>query len=242
MWRSLKFFLLFLTLSLWAESQEIWLFCQDFYSFGKKEAFESLAKLRLEQIKQLASKDVPPMLTLQVKGDPEYVSLVPIGSFSKMEEFFALEGRLQAKVGAEVWKKQQMAFNSTLNFQLYSLQRFLPACSCIPKEGNTSLQNLPHVHYFIYSLEPGQQSAFEALLERKAREHTEKKTGACWRVWKTLLGVDVPKYVLAIFALTEEKLVEAVAKVDIVDPEIEKIMRLERDGKALFRSDLSYLP
>jgi hypothetical protein len=231
----------FLTAALLGQHEDIWLFCQDFYSFGKKDAYESLKQMYFEQVRKITKNNVP-ILTLQVQGNPEYISLVPVGNFSGVENYFSLNNEVKTQIGDDVWKKQQQAFKSTLNFQVFSIHRFLPKCSQIPKEGNSSLMNRPHVHYFIYSIEPGQETFFEDLLERKSLEHAEKKTGSCWRVWKVLLGADIPKYVLAIFSISEDTLGKEVSKVDIVDPEIEKILRRERDGKAIFRADLSYLP
>jgi hypothetical protein len=241
MFKKLLFTTLFLTASLLGQQEDIWLFCQDFYSFGKKDVYESLKQMYFEQLRKL-SKNTTPIVTLQVKGDPEYISLVPVGSFNGVENYFSLGNAVKAQIGEEVWKKQQAAFKSSLNFQVYSLHRFLSECSHVPQGSNMSIRNRPYVHFFIYSIEPGQETFFEDLLIRKSAEHEEKKTGACWRVWKVLIGADLPKYVLAIFSGSEESLADEVSKVDIVDPEIEKILRRERDGKAIFRADLSYLP
>jgi len=221
---------------------DIWLVHQDFFSIGKRDVYEALWKVWLEQLTQLsATREVPPIITMQAKGTPEYIALIPLGNFAALDGFYALNEALKNQAGQELWTKQQEALSSTLNFQVLSLHQFLPACSCLPGESNISIMNRPFVQYFVYSIEPGQGKQFEQFLQRKAKEHLDKKTQTCWRVWKVLFGGDVPKYILTIFSQREESLSEDIKKMDIIDSSMEKILRREKEGKAILRRDLSFV-
>jgi|GEM_PF-6746237 len=234
---------LFFISGLSALEEELWVFQQDFYSFGKRDVYESLKRIWVQQITELSKEqEIPFMLTIQSKDNPEFITLVHIGNWCALDNFSGITKALEKKVGVDVWRKQQEARDSILNFQIGSLQHFLPESSCIPKEGCPSLMQHPYVHYFIYSLRPGQDSFFEESLQKKAKEHLEKKDGVSWRVWKVLFGADVPKYVIMVCANTEESLSDKVSKLNIIDSHLSQVIRQRRDGKGILRRDLSYLP
>ncbi len=221
---------------------DIWLIQQNFFSLGKRDVYEALWKVWLQQLTQLSKeRAVPPIITLEAKGIPEYIAMIPLGNFSALDSFYALNEALKKQVGPELWMKQQEALGSTMNFQVLSLHQFLPMCSCLPCDVNISIMNRPFLYYFVYAIEPGQGKSFEGLLQRKAKEHLDKKNQVCWRVWKVLFGGDVPKYILVIFSQREEGLMEDIKKIDLIDPSMEKIMRREKEGKASLRRDLSYV-
>ncbi len=234
--------IVFLTTMLqgYVAAEELVVVRQDFYSLGKKDIYETLKKAWLQQLTTLGkSKQVPPMLTLESKGNPEYITLVQVNGFGALSDYLGLGKAVEAKMGSSAGRAQREAMDSILHFQVFSLGQFLPACSSPSAGSYMSLLNRPFVHYFIYSLSVGQGSYFEEFMQRKVAENKEK---TCWRVWKVLFGAESPKYILAVFSTTQKELAKDVSKIDMVDPSLDLIIRQERDGKGILRPDLSYFP
>ncbi len=225
------------------ESPEIWLIHQDFFSFGKRDVYEAMKKMWLAEIREVSDpEETLPTLAIQSRTNPEYIYLTPLGSFGALDIYAKNMQRVIEKSGRDVEKSREEAWFHALNFQIMSLHRYLPLCSCLPKESNVSLAYHPYVHYFVISITPGQSTYFENFLKRQVTEHNNQEDTVCWRVWRVLIGADVPKYVIGIFSRTEEELKKEREKLDLGDPSMLGIVRREREGWGVLRTDLSILP
>ncbi len=222
---------------------EIWMFQEDFYSFGKRDVYEALTKTWITELKQaIAPEELMTMVAIQSRTSPEFVYMTPLGRFATLDTYLDYTNRIIQKLGPEIAKKQQEAWVSTLNFQTYSLLAYMPFLSCVPLNSNPSVPYRPYVHYYIVAVTPGQVGYFEDYLERQVSKHNQEGEMVCWRVWKMLFGSDVPKYVIALFSRSEEELKKHNDQLDLTDPRLADVVRREREGRGILRRDLSIIP
>ncbi|MES2344834.1 MAG: hypothetical protein V4494_02700 [Chlamydiota bacterium] len=216
---------------------EVWAFSQEFVRFGKKDAYEGFKKRWNSEYTHFFKDSVKdyPILAIQDLDDPEYTYLMPILSYARLGIF---EDGLE-KFQDTLKRDLTLGFSSTLNFEVKSLGIYLSECSYIPEFINASLCNMPYVHYQTFSLTPGNGEIFEQRLKKMAFEEAMKKSNVCWRVFKTVFGGDVPKYVVYCFAQSQDALESD--RLHFIDEELKSIVRRYREGKGILRRDLSIL-
>lgn len=214
---------------------EIWLIEQEFVKFGKRDVYELLKKEWNTKYKAFLKKEekVHPILAVEDFDTPQYIYLTPLTNYASLNNLEALQ-----KSFREVLKEKSIQpLESTLNFRVASLSVYLPECSYIPEDNNCSFSNLPYVHFQIFSLIPGSEPLFEAHLKKVVFEEASKRTQVCWRVWRLVFGSDTPKYLVCLFANTKEGLEKE--DLHFVHQGLKEIIRRQREGKGVFRKDLS---
>ncbi len=216
---------------------EVWLIEQEFVKFGKRDVYEVLKKGWDSKYRTFLNKEerVHPILAVEDFDAPQYIYLTPLTNYTSLNHLEIVQKNFRATLN----EKEIQPLESTLNFRIASLSVYLPECSYIPEGNNCSFSNLPYVRYQIFSLTPGSESLFEEHLQKVAFEEANKRTQTCWRSWRVAFGSDVPKYLVCIFANTKEGL----EKEDLyfVHQGLKEIVRRQKEGKGIFRKDLSIL-
>jgi hypothetical protein len=193
---------------------QLWLIEQDFVKFGKKEVYEKYKKEMLGENATFAMQD---------EDASQYIYLFPVGDYKDLSD------SMQGCDGSD----NRIAFLSTLNFTIQSLHRYLPRCSYIPK-GKESLLAYPNIVYYLFGVVPGNDAVFEAQLLKIAGDQA-KNGGTCFRSWKILMGSDVPKYLVAVFASDEAQ----AEGLEFVPTSLKGLLRSQKQGSAVLRRDLS---
>ena len=184
-----------------------WLIEEDFIKMGKKELYEEEKKKELQQ----GSFEIVGIEDLE---NPQYVFLMP------------LEGIASLSLYPPLVNKKNPLLSSCLHFKIFSLHELLEKCSF--RAESTLLDSSPYFSYVLYTISSGSEAVFEEHLTSLCAKQT-KASCLSWRVWKVLIGTDVPKYLVCLSFPTKEELKEA--KMEEVFEEI--VMRdIIKDRKA----------
>ena len=218
----------------------VWIIEQDFIKFGKKEVFEKYKKEMLAKFTALSEQPNVTYYGLEELDSPQFLFLTPIQSFSGVETLMAKRDAFRKSFSDQGWKEEVNPYLSTLNFCITSAHQFLPLCSYSPK-GKEAFEAYGYVQYFLYGITPGDGPAFEARLKQIAAAQQTAETPVCIRSWRVLFGSDVPKYIVAVFADSEDQASDLADGLEIINAEMKNILRSERKGKAVMRKDLSIL-
>jgi hypothetical protein len=223
-------------------SDEVWLFKQDVARFGKGELYESLQKEWIEDWKAFSAEGAQlPSLALKDPDAPQYFYLIPVGSFAGIGVFLQDETAFAQSRSEEAQRRDRLRA-SVLNFQIYTAHAYLPACSLTPSETACSLWSMPYVRYAIYSVEPGNDDLFEEHLAKTVEAFQDRARGWVWRTWKVIMGADVPKYVVAVFANEEARAEKGLQELNLAEGGMRAVITRERTGSAVARRDLSLVP
>lgn len=219
-----------------SSEKELWMIEQDFVKFGKREAYETLKNEMIQGLYNYKDKGKPlGVLGVQDLENPEYFYLTPIGTFSSLERFSKMKSAYLKSKGEEGVLKRK-TFDSLINFQIFSLLEYYPQASSTKEALSVSK---PYIRYFIYGIEPGSEKFFENRLEKIASDPKDVSSLLQWRVWKVILGSDVPKYVIAVFAKNKEVMDENVKELIFIEPQYKEIIRKEKIGNAIYKAELS---
>ena len=210
------------------QEQALWVFEQEFVKFGKKDVYEKMKKERLRE--EFGNFSV---YAAQEADAMQYIYLVPVGDYAGLSDLMKKRTELEENLSAE----QKLPFVSTLNFTITSLQRFLPACSYVPR-GKESLSAFRHLYFYLFGIIPGNEAVFEAQLHRIAEEQGDSN-GVCMRSWKILIGGDAPKYLIAIFGSNEKQVRKDAEELELIPPPLKNLLRSQKQGSAILRKDLS---
>lgn len=224
----MKIFLcLFIALGvLWAgpEDREIWVIEQEFIKFGRKEAFETAKKKWIADFKKSNAGRTPDIIGLEDGSDNEYLFLMPFKNFAEIDSFRKQLRNYNGMVETQVLK-------GLINFKVLTIHQYKASCSYTPS--SVSIMNSPQFSYEIVSLEPGSEEAFEQMLIQKASDAVKKKSKQSWRVWKTVAGAELPKYIVAWIKKSKEK-----ARESLIDPNMNEFIRRKQEGKAVVKPEL----
>jgi hypothetical protein len=209
------------------DNEDLWLIEQDFVKFGKKEAYEEYKK---DMLKQYAGGFST--FAMQEEDSQQYVYLIPIKDYNGLKEWMQKRAD-NPSLSPDI----VIPYLSTLNYTIASLQCFLPDCSYIPK-GKESLTSCSHIYFYLFGVTPGNEGAFEAQLRKIAGEQAQK-SGVCFRSWKILIGSDVPKYLVAVFANTEKQAQKRAEGLEFITVPMKNLLRSQKQGGAALRTDLS---
>ena len=132
-----------------------------------------------------------------------------------------------------------LPFLSTLNFQMENLYVFLEECSVIP-QGKESISSWGVMHYSVFGVTPTGAEDFEASLRKIASRESKKGSGVCLRTWKVVLGGDLPRYFVAVFADTEKEAEKWAGGLELGKGPVRDVLRSQKEGVSLLRSDLSF--
>ncbi len=220
---------------------EMWLLRQDFVKFGKKEAYEAHKKEYFQAYAKFVKKSVVfPCYAMQVLDSPQYIYLTSVDSYSGVDRLVKQKGDFMESYSSQDWDARMLARASTINFFFKSLQKFLPQASCIPK-GKESLLAYPNVHFYWIGITPGQEVPFEQHLQAMAARKLQDETPVCWRVWRETVGSALPRYMIAVFGMSEKEADDNAEDLEFVSGPIKQIVRKQNQAKAVLRFDLSLL-
>lgn len=216
------------------EDGGLWLIQQDFVKFGKMDAYEKYKREVLEGFRKV-SKSGPLCSYAQSEVDSsQYIYLTPVKDYSGLKDVMTNRNSYVSSLGANAL----LPFLSTLNFSIESLHRFLSDCSFLPK-GKESIVAYGAVHYYLFGVMPPNERDFEEHLKKIAASQMGSDRPVCFRTWKMVIGADLPKYLVAVFASTEKEADKRAAELEFGSGPIKNILRSQKEGSCLLRSDLS---
>lgn len=220
-----------------AGEKELWMIRQDFVKIGKKEIYEELQKEWILKFQAFAQgKSFLPIYMAQDLEEPEYITLVSFNSYDGIERYFELLKHFYQSLPKEAGRYLTEVKESLLNFNIFTLQRLLGHCSYIPL--GASFSQLPHLRYFIYSIEPGSQKDFEAKLAEYASQLKLKQAAFGFRVWRVLFGGDMPKYLL-VFCAQTASLAKQAGQLKELNGSLKDVIRDIKQSHGIIRKDLS---
>lgn len=225
-----------------SDTPDVWLVRRDFIKFGKKDAYEATKKELLQGFSQFAKKrDAFSFYAIEVFDSPEYLFLIPVGSFGDIERLMKQKKSFQDSFPFQDWEMKRLARATTINFYFRSIQRFLPECSCIPT-GKEKMLSLPYVHLYWIEIVPGQESAFEQYLHTMVGKQLKEEAPICWRVWGEFAGGALPQYLIAVFAESEKDAEDRSEQLEFVAGPYKQIARNQKQSKGVLRADLTFTP
>jgi hypothetical protein len=208
----------------------LWLLQEDFVKFGKKEVYEVAQK---QLMRGLGSKPPYATFSLQDANNSEYLYFTSVKTYGGVEAYFKFLHKLQSASS-----DQTILRESSLNFVLRTLYVDLPACSSLPKGKSETLFS-GFATYFLFGITPGEEMVFEQHLMEMATAQKSLQTPALWKTWKVVIGGDQPRYMVVIFSSTQKAAEESGEALDFSPKSLKQIVRKEKMGSAVVRSDLS---
>ncbi len=205
------------------EAADYCLIQEDFVKFGKKELYETEKKQDLQTLqKKIKNFRVCVVEDLE---NPQFALFMPIEDLSKLSLYLPTtrnEGPLRG----------QNLLETSLSFSLFSLHRVLEKASLHPE----NLEKMrPYWVYLLYDVTPGYEDFLEQHLEKIA--YKNRDSAYCWKVWKTLLGADVPKLLLCVGFATKEEMKEAEVENLFQESTFREVLRGKKQGWGRVVSD-----
>jgi hypothetical protein len=208
--------------------ENLWFIEQDFVKFGKKEAYE-------EYKKEMLKNHLGNFSTFAAQGDDslQYIYMVPVQDYCGLGNFLQNRKEYDQSISSDL----RIPYFSTLHFTIGSLQWYLLDCSYVPK-GKEALTAYRNIYFYLFGILPGNEQIFEAQLQKIAQEQAEGPE-ICFRSWKMIIGSDVPKYLVAVFATNEKQAKKHSEKLEFITLPMKNILRSQKQGSAVLRKDLS---
>jgi hypothetical protein len=206
---------------------DLWFIEQDFVKFGKREVYETSKREILDNDSGIFS-----VFAAQEGDLLQYVYFIPIKNYCRLSDFMQSRIDNERSLSADV----KIAYLSTLNFTIGSLHRFLSNCSYLPK-GKGSIAAFSSMYYYLFGIVPGNEAIFETQLQKIANEQSQGQ-GICFRSWKVLIGSDIPKYFVVVFAATEKLAQRRAESLEFIPPSMKDLLRSQKQGPLLLRKDL----
>ena len=172
------------------------------------------------------------MIGLEESEESEYIFLIPLENFGEIDPFFKQQLDYQFSLSMLGWMIETQTLNSLINFKILTIHQYKRECSYCASFPNMLLK--PRVSYEILNLNPGTEELFEQGLLQKVSEALKLNPQECWRVWKTMIGVEFPKYIIVHFMTAQEEV-----QAQLVDSSLNKIIRRKHSGKAVVKPELS---
>jgi hypothetical protein len=213
------------------EDKEIWVVEQEFAKFGRKEAFEEAKKKWIADFEKFTAHRAPYMIGLEDAADNEYLFLIPFNNFAEIDSYRKQLRDYKASLSAPNRMVENQMLNSLINYKILTIHQYKAECSYCPSSRN--MLKTPKVSYTVVTLLPGGEDPFEQMLIQKTAQAVKKNSKECWRVWKTLIGAELPKYIVARFLMAEEEV-----QIELIDPSMNEIIRRRQDGQAAVRPEL----
>ena len=198
--------------------EEYWLVQEDFIKFGKGDLYLAEKGREIKGLK------------LQTYGiedleNPQYVFLSPLKSLGSMSAYEPFIERSEGEL-----------LKSCLNFQIFSLHRFLEACSL--RSQDVFSEKKPYLFYALYEVEPGAEDSFEGELMKAVSKLKAAKVS--WSTWKCLLAGDYPKYLFCLAFESKDELKNWSMNTLFNEEKIEEILRGKKSGWMKKEAALSY--
>lgn len=225
------------TLCLWGE--EVWMFIDNHMKMGKSELYFSLEKEWLEEYKKYGKENQAlPIYVFQDLDAPHVTLMVPLKDYGALDHYFQLEKGVCSSMPDERGESVARDKEGTLNSSAYSLGQRVQRCDFIPPRQNSSFFSLPYVYLYTFSLQPGSEKAFEDKMQVAATEQRRKKGFNCWRTWRVTVGTNEPKYMVFVYAQSQEELALQLKELDLANQMPSEIIKKQHHSLAYIRSDL----
>ena len=249
----MKFFLIFLSCSVLSisthcfgkegEENALWLIQEEFIKYGKKEAYEHLQSDWLKGFQKSINstgiwkreKNNGAIYAIQVREEPQYMYLIPLQE-NGFSQYFQKEQEYWSTLSPDL-KKQRQALLSLINFSMNSLHLYLKKCSHLTGNQDKIGKNSPNFHFWVYGIMPGQEEIFEKALTDLAQDPGLSEE-VCWRVWRVVVGSDMPKYIILASASSENGLEEPKKVLKPLSIQMKEIIRNEKEGDGKLKNFL----
>jgi len=228
------------------EEKSLWYIDEVFVKFGKKEAYENLEKQWLSSFKSFfgeggiwrTKKHTWQFFALQAMNEPQYMFFIPMENFSDLGDYFAKKNEFMQVPSKELAQMRQSLASMT-NFAVNSLHMYLPGCSRVEGADGDLWSKYPNLYFYSFGISPGNESIFENHLQTIASDKKITLSHSVYRVWKVLIGSDLPKYLILISSESDDQLKIAMDSLNFITPELKDIIRNRREGQALYKKDLN---
>ncbi|MBM3208011.1 MAG: hypothetical protein FJZ57_05325 [Chlamydiae bacterium] len=227
------------------EEKSLWLIEEVFVKFGKKDAYETLEKNWRDGFKNFlgggglwrTKKHSWNFYSLQASNDSQYMFFVPMENFSDLGDFFSKKEEFNLTQNKDQVQIRQ-SLRSVTNFTVSSLHTYLSSCSRVSQMNIDAWDKFPYLYFLSYGITPGNQNIFEDHLASLANDTKLELNGTIYRVWRVLVGSDLPKYLILISSQTEDQLKSAKDSLNFTTPAMKDIIRNQREGQALYKPNL----
>ncbi len=219
-----------------AEEGDLWLIEQDFVKFGKGDAYEKYKKELLEGFETYAKRGPFCTFAQREADSSQYIYLAHVKDYNGLKDWMQMREGYYGSLSANAL----LPFLSTLNFTIESLHRYLSDCSFLPK-GKESIAGYGAVYFYLFGVMAPNERDFEEHVGKIARNQASSSGPVCFRTWKVVIGGDVPKYLIAVFADTEKEAEKRARRLEFGEGPIKNILRSQKEGTCVLRPDLSFV-
>ena len=227
------------------EEKPLWFIEEVFVKFGKKDAYENLEKNWMDSFKSFlggsglwrTKKHFWNIYALQALNESQYMFFVPMENFSDLGDFFSKKEEFNLNQNKDQVQIRQ-SLRSVTNFSATSLHSYLSNCSRVSQISIGAWDKFPYLYFLSYGITPGNENIFEDHLASLATDTKIELNGSIYRVWKVLVGSDLPKYLILISSQTEDQLKSAKDTLNFTTPAMKDIIRNHREGQAVYKPNL----
>lgn len=203
--------------NLWAES--IWVIDEEFVKFGKKEVYEEQKKGMVRRWNLKGN-----VIAIEDKDVPRFLYLCEMENYGEMDQW--------DKDWQTFWrglnKEELVKFDSLINFKVKSAQ-----VEVVNVGGD--FFTMPSIRYLVVGIVPGNDWTFVKHIKGMIGKVETKGLGM--KVWRIVMGGDMPKFVVCVNGKSEDELEE----IDVLEGLPKDAIRGVKSGKAVVRRDLSYV-
>lgn len=183
-------------------------------------------------------KNSPPVYAYEDLDQSYFVYLVGLQDLKDMDRFMQLKDDFtNTLIGQELDNRANR--HGKMNSITYSLEKYLEECSHLPQGSVSDFTDYEYVAYFVYSIFPGTEKAFENYLQ--SLKASKDYANLAWQTWKVEIGGNLPKYTICLFGNSLDTIKKQNCKINFLDASQKNILRQERCGTSRLRKDLSYL-
>lgn len=188
--------------------------------------------------KYAEGKNSPPIYAYEDMDQSYFVYMVGLHDIQDLNRFMKLKDNFTNSMdGQQI--EDRINRHGKMNSIGYALENYLEECSHLPSGEAGDFTDYEYVAYFIYSIFPGTEKAFESHLQ--SLKSNKGYAGLAWQTWKVEIGHNLPKYTICLFGKSLDTIKKQNCKINFLDASQKNILRQERCGTSRFRKDLSYL-
>lgn len=196
----------------------------------RQAAYEASVKEFVATVNQ-HHKASPQFSFNAVQGDDfVYSFVVPIASLSGLDAFAQGFGALAQAVGESKWNDLMKRNGATYEWTDESILIEDPALSYAPATPRLKPDEVRFLHFDLYYFQPGREPEADALAREFVALFKQKAIPDGYRLFKVLLGKDMPLFAVVIPAKDEA---------DFATRDAANLQALGQEGEALFVRALS---
>lgn len=201
---------------------DIWMIHEEFVPPSKKGKYEH----NLDTATKENEGKSWPCYIVQGLDEARYIYLYPMKSYGSLDSYFA-----HRKVNA------YLNVSSSITYAINTLLKRFSQGSYLPDESYDDWGLTPYLNYWVVSLLYDGESRFETYLKQLVKAHADSGSNLCFRSWRVTFGADLPKYVVVLYARSEEELAESRKKLELVTPVSRQVIRSIYEVRGLLLSE-----